>query len=454
MKIDRKNMEKCRIAVIQAITDIKSEFPEDPSASRFINTLLQTAFNTGGDVNCEEFVKSYCLANRIAIRPNGIFKNEKIVKNPRAFFHRMHENWEDYKKTHQIKKTISRESIALEFEAILEEKWDKKRDKIQSVLQPVSDFKKFDELVTKWVTLVAGHEYPPGTLKFRLCKGFLAHFIWQTMSKLHSGAKSILEGGNEAMLLLVSTKQKTGKSTAVRLLLEIFMDEGFVWRTSFDRLEDKFSLQNLAYNYIAWFDDASRGKISNMGKFKQLVTDDEVSFRAIYTQTEMRLPKMATLIGTSNLHARELVNDTTGMRRFHEIAVNNGSVHDGTGINLDELRKFDYEMLYRTCPMGVHSPMFNMITELELTKYEEEHRPRHVIELWIDSMKYTPSPVGDVHPAKDMYDNFRIWASNKGYSGKYIPVYQSFGNKLEELGFQRGRTNKHRGFIVEREEEE
>lgn len=234
--------------------------------------------------------------------------------------------------------------------------------------------------------------------------------------------------------------------------IDIFANEGFVWKTTISRLEDNFSLHNLAYNYVAWFDDAVRDSISNMGRFKQIVTDDEVNFRAMYSQSEVKLPKTATFIGTSNLHARELMSDTTGIRRLHEIRVNNGSISAGKAINLKDLETFDYLSLYKTCPLGERSPLFYYITEEELSRYEEDQRPKHCVELWILDSKISPEGE-DIVSSKELYDNFKIWARDNGYGSKFIPTNQSFSMKLSEVGFKKGRIGNKRGFYMKNNNE-
>lgn len=447
-----KDLEKERVKAMQILTKLRSEAGNDAELSTFYSTLMQTVWNSGEERTCQQFVEEYSKTHKVEVRPNGIFIAGDLVRNHKAFFYRMHEHWKDFCKAHELKPGgISRDTIALEFEAILEEAWDRKRKQVRRELAPKPDKKKFDELLRIFTKAVVGKHYPDeDSLDFRRAMAFIGHFLWQLQMKIHYGPETILKQGNESMLLFVSRQQKTGKSTTVRKLIGALNDLGFVWKTDFNRLEDQFSLQNLAYNYVAWFDDAGRGSVKNMAKFKQIVTDDEVNFRAMYTQSEMRMPKLSTLIGTSNKAARELINDTTGLRRIHQVFVNPSSVDTGGGIDLDTLDHFDFVELIRSTPVGEEgSPLFIYLTPSELRDYEEATRPRHIVELWLDEQGYEPDPEhGSLKKTTDLYKSLCLWAADNGYGRQFTPTSESFRQKLMELGYVAGRTSKARGFYI------
>lgn len=457
-KIDKDELERERLKVIQALSGLKMEADGQLGVPGFYDTLLQSAFNAGKDLTCEEFVQGYAEVNKVKVEPNGIYMRGDLVRNHKAFFYRMHETWRQYARIHGLKPgAVSRETIALEFEAVLEKQWDEKKQELRRTFAPIDNAKEFDKLLTEFTKAVCGKLYPDeDSIDFRRSKAFIGHFLWQLQMKLHHGPQAVIRQGNEAMLLFVSKTQKTGKSTTVRRLLETINDMGFVWKTHFDRLEDQFSLMNLAYNYVAWFDDAGRSSVKNMARFKQIVTDDEVNFRAMYTQSEMRMPKMSVLIGTSNKPARELLNDTTGLRRIHQVFVNSDSVDTGGGIDLDFLDNFDHQRLIRLVPMGQKSsPIFSFITPQELSHYEDEIRPRHIVELWMKEQGYEAAPKGegDLMPTNDLYQSLLDWGNSNGYRQPYIPNAESFRHKLIEMGSEPGRNGKFRGFYIVKKEE-
>lgn len=419
--------------------------------ARRLGSIISALIKGGDDILCPDFVNAYIKNNKIEIRPDGIWRDGELVRSQRAFFHTIHQDFKAFKKDVGLKGSISREEICLEFESILEKQWYEKQVALKEQLSPEPDSRKFDAMLDILTKSLIGQRVKDGDdIEYRLAKAFLAHFFWQAMMKLHRGPDSVVRAGNESVLMLVSTKQKTGKSTSVRHIIGPLDDVGFVWRTNFNRLEDQFSFSNLAYNYIAWFDDVDRSTSINMGRFKQIITDNMVSYRAMYSQIETCLPKMVTFIATSNKAARELMNDTTGLRRFHQIMVNNNSVDTGRGIDLDTLTRLDMQQFYKCVPLGPETPMFNYISHRELREYEESIRPKHVVELWLEDIDYEISDTPDtmVMPTSDLYDMFKVWCTQHGYKGKYVPTSVSFSTKMLELGALKGRTSKHRGFYM------
>lgn len=438
--INRDDIEESRARVVEQLTLLKQ------SGDDTLYQLAISAVLAGADeMSCQEYVERYIKAHKIKVSPAGLYKAGDLIKNPKVLFHRMHQDFKEIKRVNRLKTTLTREEIALEFEAILDDVWTAERNALRTKLAPVENKHKFDDLLTLVAYALVGREVKTEIL--RQTKAFLAHFAWQVMTKLHKGPKAVLRGGNEAVLMLVSPKQKTGKSSTVRKMVEPFDDAGFLWKARLDRLDDSFSFSNLAYNYVALFDDMCTATSINLGKFKQIITDDEVSFRQIYTSTEIKLPKMATLIGTSNKSPRELMHDTTGLRRFHVIDVANENVYTGKGIDLSIISSIDWSLFYRFCPMTEESPLFSYITPEELALYEENIRPKHVVELWLEDRDYHPEGLREFS-VQALYDNFRVWANTAGYGAQYVPTIKSFSQKLVELRFTKDRLQDGIYFYV------
>lgn len=443
MKLEQQKLDRLR-----AVTQLCQETDMGPFRDIFIHAIM----NNGDEVTCEEFVKNYLESNRVVVKPNGIYKDGDLVRNHKAFFHKLHQAYKHYKSALKLKNSYSREEITAEVEVILDDNWDADRKALRAQMEPIDRPGEFDRRLTELANALCGHMVEDKShVEFRLAKAFIAHFYWQIMMRLHHGPQAVLRGGNQAVLMLVSPKQKTGKSTAVRYMIQAFENMGFVWRATLDRLSDQFSYGNLAYNYVAFFDDMHRSSKLNMGSFKQIVTQDEVHFRSMHTQTEMKLPQVATLIATSNKSPRELMNDTTGLRRFHQLKVNNGTIHSGAGIDLDFIAQFDFVEFARMVPLSENTPLFNYVTEQELSAYEESIRPMHVVEHWLSAVGYEPAcdtDPADLMSLNDMFAEMRMWASENGYQTNYIPTSVSLSTKLQELGYLKGRTSKFRGFYV------
>lgn len=442
MGLDEAGVEHLKL--LQELARLKNASDNPELYTQVIQGVMLMDQNYDG----EAFVKEYCTDKGVNVRPDGIWICGRLVKNQKVLFNKIYKEFQRAKERFKVKKSLSREDIALEFEEVLEDDWNARYKALQEYLQPEGDHETFDKILSQIVRALCGHAIKEDSKDWRLYKGFIAHWVWQVMQKLHYGPKSILGGGNESVLLLVSPTQKSGKSTTIRHLIKPF--EGFVWRSDLGRLADNFSYANLGYNFIAWFDDLEKDSSINMGKFKKLVTDEEVHYRAIYTQTEMRVPKLATFVGTSNKSARELMPDATGLRRFHQIFVNNASVDTGRGIDLQSILDIDPRQLYVNVPMGNQTPLWDYITPTEMFEYEESIKPLHIVQLWAKEQGFEPvsAEEGYFQYTKELYDQFKVWALETGYNPKYISNRPSFGRKLSELGFRNGRKPEGRGYWI------
>jgi len=394
-----------------------------------------------------KFVDYYFTTNNIEVKREGVYQNNVLLGNVRVLAHEIKKKWDIFKMLNSIKGfNLSIQDILMEVESRGYTEWRERTDVLRASLTPEVDREWFDQHIKILAKALCGRSHKEDSLEFRRSMAFLAHFFWQVQTKLQYGAQAVINQGNEAMLLLVSAKQKSGKSTAVRMMVRPFSEERLVWKTSLDRLEDGFSLCNLADNYIAWFDDMGRSNLKSMSRFKQIVTDDEINFRRMFTQQEVCMPKTATLIGTSNQPARVLVKDSTGLRRFHEIYVNSGSACLGEGIDLDVIKAIDFERMFRSVPLG-DTPLFDYITPIELDDYEETNRLRHVVEEWILALEHN-SEEEVFKIGKELYRHMRTWALDAGYTTTYIPTYPLFRAKMHELGHKEVREGSKRGFYI------
>ena len=453
MHIDRLEIEKLRIELFREFDKHLDDLDvSDVELQRYIDSIKFSISYGARDIQCSEFVKGYIKQKKLRVTSLGIYQDMDLVQSHRALFYEIHEAWKVYKASHKLKTNFSREEVGLEFESIADRKTKEGREDLREYMDPIDNPELFDQLLTRLCWAICGQLVPDkDSVEFRRAKAFVGHFIWSVQMKLHKGVENTLLQGNQAMLMFVSTNQKTGKSTATRLLLEPIGKKGFVWKADFVRLEDQFSIQNLAFNYVAVFDDAARSNIKSMSKFKQVVTEDEIHFRGMYSATEHRFPKIATLIATSNKTARELVNDTTGLRRFHQVLTNNESVDTGRGIDLNTICKMDMRTLWRTVPLDETSPLFKYLTPEELNVYESESRPRSTVESWLRDMQYSPGTReggAELKPAKPLYESYKEWGKEAGIGPNHLCTRDNFITKLKELGAEAGRTSAFRGVYI------
>jgi len=435
------------------LTDRRQAYSKTDFTWSFLSSLILSIDESGNSPSCGDFVIRYMTEHQIEVDQYHIYKSSDIIRNESVLFYEIFETYKVYCRINKLKrKNFSEKNISSQFELLSEKKWESLRDDLRAVLSLEKDAATFDLLLETLTFAICGKIHMPDSLEYKLAKAFLAHWAWQVMRKLHYGAKSIKRFGNESMLVLYSPEQKNGKSVTVNKLTHTFDTLGFCWKADFSRLEDSFSMRNLALNYIVIFDEMARASASNMSKFKHIVTEEDTMFRGMYTQKEHKMPKLCSMIGTTNTTCRMLFNDTTGLRRFHEIRVNGLDVG---GIDLITLDTFDFAKFLKLVPAQREiSPLFDYITEADLRKYENWMRPRHVVELWLEDTEYTVSDQkGSILlPLSTLYDNFSSWAAKSGYRQPYVPNLESFRKKLEELGGIKGRTTKsgktYRGYYI------
>jgi hypothetical protein len=441
---------KLKQSILRYLTKLSKKHESDTELTNYFSTLIFSVDNIGKSPTCAEFVSYFLDKHKIEVDQYQIYREGDLIRNETVLYYEIHEAYKLYCKLNKIQnRSFSERNVASEFELIAEKKWREKRQFLRKELKYIDDTTLFDRLLSDFVNAICGKKHKGHKRRIELIKGFIAHWLWQLMRKLFYGAKSIKKFGNESMLVLYSVDQKTGKSVTVSKLLSAFSEFGFMWKADFSRLEDAFSTKNLAMNYVVVFDEMARASQSNMAKFKHIVTEEETMFRGMYTQKEFRMPKLCSMIGTTNASCRTLFNDTSGLRRFHEITVN--GIKEG-GIDLNYLDNFDFKMLLKTVPFNLEtSPLFNYVTEEELRKYDEWMRPRHVVELWLDDFTLE-SKEEVLIPISVLYNRFSLWASQNGYRHPYVPNTESFRKKMEELGVEKGRTTRfgrtYRGYKV------
>lgn len=446
--------------LLDSIIKLRDLYRTDQQAETFLNAFMTSVlFEEKGNPTCCEFVKQYIENERLKIDGTLIFNSQgDPILDPGALFYKIYETYKQFCDIEGIKhKKFTERNIASEFSLIAELQWGEKKETIRKVLCLTSDkalyFKKLKELCR----LLCGNMYSDDSIEFRRSQAFIAHWMWQVLTKVFYGPAIAHKFGHESMLILYSPEQKTGKSTFSKWFLKPFLDTSFVWKADFSRLEDKFSTNNMGLNYIAFFDEMARASAANMCKVKQLITEEEVHFRGMFTQNEMKLPKTTTFFGTTNVSVRSLFNDTSGLRRFHEIQVQGKAFGK---INLSALETWDFTEFFRIFPLNPDkSPIFDIITEEELDEYEETMRPKHVVELWLEdqniNIQVADQEKDDTKLISyiDIYNRFQSWALKHGFKHPYIPNSESFNKKMEELGAHKGRTTRdnrtYRGFYVQ-----
>ena len=117
---------------------------------------------------------------------------------------------------------------------------------------------------------------------------------------------------NAVAPLLVSTQQGRCKSTFCSILLPDELQKFYI--DKFDLTSESGCEQKLSLFGLVNMDEFDRYSVRSMATLKNLMQLKKLNFRKSHRSYYSQLPRIASFIGTSN--QKELLNDTTGSRRF------------------------------------------------------------------------------------------------------------------------------------------
>lgn len=248
----------------------------------------------------------------------------------------------------------------------------------------------------------------------------IAHFVWQAKRKLYA-----LPVTNHLMPVFVG-KQNGGKSTAIRKLLapvQALTDAPGDMKL----LEDERQSFRLAKHLILFFDEMGKASKTDVDALKNRITAETASWRVLCTNTTARGLQLATFIGASNTSVRELVHDTTGMRRFYEVPCQDH-------LDWEVLNSLNYEALWEGVDHEGPAPVLEH--QEELIGRQELLRTPDTVEEFVE---HCTTASNDWTSAQAVYDDYARWMSKQ----KRQPLSQrKFGERLKSLlGTERWKTS-------------
>lgn len=141
----------------------------------------------------------------------------------------------------------------------------------------------------------------------------LAHTIWQAKRKLNSWPVV-----NHLMIILYG-EQGSGKSHAVRALLQMFQKLGLVLYSSVSQFADERYHRVLSDHYFVFADEMSHAGRTDIDSLKNIISAESLSPRKLSTNSNFHAKQNCTFIGATNRPISEMIFDPTGMRRFYQI---------------------------------------------------------------------------------------------------------------------------------------
>jgi hypothetical protein len=218
----------------------------------------------------------------------------------------------------------------------------------------------------------------------------LQHFVWQVKRKMTGLPVT------DHMMPVLYGKQGSGKSSAVRQLLEPIRD--FAAYTDFKSITDERN-HELWANYVLVFDEMGHSTTANIEIIKQKITSDQFNGRVMHSNSTTVIQNKTTSIGTSNRDLSRMIFDDTGMRRFFQIDCRHP-------IDWAALNAIDYQLLWQSIDETQASNLqMNPQVFKQVQSIQNEKRQVTLIEQFLESFmgSRTYQKIG----ASELYEEFQ-----------------------------------------------
>ncbi len=181
-------------------------------------------------------------------------------------------------------------------------------------------------LLLTWIKAVTGTED-------KNVIAVMAHWLWMIKRKANK-----LKVKHHIMPVIFSSDQGTGKTEAIKALINPLSQFRLLMNT--DAIGDPKLFESMGRNFIVFFDEMQGIERADLNVLKNQITAEFNSYRKMYTHSVAQTPMNCSFIGASNRPISEMIHDTTGMRRFFEIA-------SLSKCDWDAINNLDYEALWK-----------------------------------------------------------------------------------------------------------
>lgn len=278
-----------------------------------------------------------------------------------------------------------------------------------------------------WLTTLTGKADP-------LDVAVMEHFIYQVKRRLsHKPTKW-------HMMPVFTGPQGTGKSVAVDLLLGPVKTVTLTGK-SVDFVTDEKHFKTMAENFVCFFDEMSKASSTDVDKLKQILSAETLDYRPLYTNDSAKATQNCTFIGVSNRDLRDLIHDTTGMRRFYQIQTRGYKLPEEKPLRdaaWAVIQNTDYKTIWQAVDETQDLPSIADKLE-ELSQRQESLRHLTSIEEFLEERALTPG-TSSTKLYKDLYNDYRDFckeANRKDTYGK-----RAFNRELSSRGFETKKTER------------
>lgn len=214
----------------------------------------------------------------------------------------------------------------------------------------------------------------------------------------------------------------TGKSTFTNILNKLVGSDNCS-RVSLDNMDKDYYLASMVSKLLNIDDDVVDGKaLENTGRFKSIVSGDQITVRQIYKDVLTFTP-YATLVFSCNKLPR-IMDKTTGLYRRMILVELNHKVAKPDPFFMNRITDIDMEYFFQKAAQGImiaieegHFRIGESEAEL-LLKFKRRQSP---LNEWLYDCDITAKDL-HMHKFMPLYSQFKDWAEENGYN-KVISSY-------------------------------
>lgn len=228
----------------------------------------------------------------------------------------------------------------------------------------------------------------------------VSHWMWMVKRKLN-GLPVI-----DHLMLILRGRQNGGKSTAVGKFVGVLGD----WKTELplDQLMRDQNANAFQDNFISLLDEMQDAERCDIDALKHRVTASAVEGRILHKNWQERFQQNLSFIGTSNRYVDEIFYDTSGMRRFVEIAASETLDHE-------VINSLDYDAMWKGIDEGRPEGYLKPVLE-ELRAIQQKMTAVDPVTEFCTEAGLVPVPGGEMTwvSVEAVYRYYFRWAERNG----------------------------------------
>lgn len=382
----------------------------------------------------ENWIRRYLKSNNVIITYDKRIKFNDMLIGGDELLARIRLKWDSEGKP--LKQQIISDAILV---------WE--AEKHRSIIKRAREIIKYDKKIcyqedqdpiSQFTRALVGED----CTDFKLHCAVLKHFVWQVKRKLISMTVDY------PICPIIVGKQRIGKSRAVENLINPLKTLSYQGNLGmFSKDNERFIFGR---SFIIVLDECAKAQKADLESLKHTITTPTINYRPLFTNTTNTMHNVSTFIGTANKSISEMILDTTGLGRFHEIPACDNLDKKTIGGFAEDFG-IDYWALWKSVNENDKAPILEYKEQLE--KKQEEIRPKTFVEQWLEESDLVPNENDAVEEVsfKVLHQDFIQWLNLQNCKH---PVYSStFGKELKHY-LNGKRKNKGIFYLIKKEDYE